>query len=232
MIDAFFADIRLAETHADLVRNVVSLRVAQKLFDDLSDSPADWQSAINLELQTKPAAYVSRAPIIDRPFEEALWNDAIGYPFSHWMRSRYSSGEFGVWYGAATLETTVYETVHHWKSGLLADAGYLQAGIRNQRKVYQVRCDAALVDLRDSVERFPALVDPADYTLTHLVGARLHREGFPGLVSKSARCDGDVYALLNPRMLSAPRQLCYLTYTTTAGGVTVERTPGSVWLTV
>lgn len=223
-----FDRLGLAEIHDDLLRNIVSIRISQDLFDDLSGEPSDWDSAISLELTTKPALFVSPAPIIDRPFEEAVWNDAIDYPFKNWMRSRYSDGSFGVWYAADTIATTVYETVHHWRTGLLGDAGFTQPGIRSERKLFHVRCDAALVDMRPAIQRFSSLVDPADYTLTHQVGARLHREGHPGLVSKSARCDGSVYAVLNPKVLSDPRQLCFLTYTTTATGVLVEREPGTV----
>ena len=232
MIENVFAGLGLAETHADLLRNIVSLRVSQDLFDDLSDEPADWNAAVALELATKPPFFTSPLPVIDRPFEDARWNDAIGYPFRHWMRSRYSDGSFGVWYGADAIETTVHETVHHWRNGLLRDAGFTQPGIRIERKIYRVRCDAALVDLRPAVTAFPLLVDPADYTLTWQIGAKLHREGHPGLVSKSARCDGEVFALLNPRLLSAPRQVCLLAYVTTGAGVAVEREPGRVWLTL
>lgn len=220
----------LADTHADLMRNIVSLRVSQDLFDDLSDHPADWDAAIALELATKPPLFSSAQPVLYRPFEEACWNDAIHYPFRHWMRSRYSDGSFGVWYGADSIETTVHETVHHWRSGFLQDAGFTRPGIRAERKLYRVRCDAALVDLRPAVAHVPALVDPADYSLTQQIGARLHREGHPGLVSRSARCDGDIHGVLNPAVLSDPRQVCFLTYSTTDGGVVVEREPGQVWM--
>ena len=220
----------LADTHADLMRNIVSLRVSQDLFDDLSDNPADWDAAIALELATKPPLFSSAQPVLYRPFEEDRWNDAIHYPFRHWMRSRYSDGSFGVWYGADSIETTVHETVHHWRSGFLQDAGFTRPGIRAERKLYRVRCDAALVDLRPAVAHVPALVDPADYSLTQQIGARLHREGHPGLVSRSARCDGDIHGVLNPAVLSDPRQVCFLTYSTTDGGVVVEREPGQVWM--
>ena len=232
MIENVFAQIGLAETHGDLVRNIVSLRVSEHLFDDLSETLADWNTAVDLEMATKPRLFVSQRPIIDRPFEEAWWNDAIGFPFKHWMRSRYSDGSFGVWYGSDTIETTVFETAYHWRAKLLQDAGFTHPGIRIERKLYQVRCDASLVDLRPAVERFQALVDPDDYTLTHQVGAKLHREGHPGLVSKSARCEGDVYSILNARVLSNPRQAMFLTYTTTMTGIAVEREPGVVWLEV
>lgn len=228
--EGIFASLKLADTHGDLYRNIVSLRVSEDLFDDLSDRPEDWQSAISLELQTKPATYISHTPIIHRPFEEAAWDEAIGFPFRRWTSSRFSDGSFGVWYGADSLETTVYETVHHWRYGLLADAGFLDSGIRIERRVHLVRCDAALVDLRNAVSNYPMLVDPTDYTFTHQTGGRLHREGHPGLVTISARCEGDVYAILNPAVLSNPRPHCYLTYITTENGVDVERAPGEFLL--
>lgn len=231
-MEALFGGLTLADIHVDLYRNIVSLRVSEDLFDDLSADAAHWQSAIALEVASKPPAFVSPTPVIHRPFEDAAWNSAIGYPFRHWMRSRYSDGSFGVWYGADDVETTVFETVHHWRHGLLQDAGFTHAGIGIERKVYRVRCDAALLDLRASINAFPALLDPADYGLTQQIGARLHREGHPGLTSRSARCAGDIFAVLNPAVLSDPRSHCWLTYTTTSDGIRVERTPGTTWITI
>ncbi len=232
MIDSVFSHAGLADVHDELFRNIVSLRESEDLFDDLSDDPEQWQSAIQLEIETKSPMFESPRPIIDRPFEEAAWNAAIGYPFQHWMRSRYSDGTFGVWYGADRIETTVFETLYHWRRGLLEDAGFLTPGISIERRIYRVRCDAALVDLRPAISTCPGLVDPRDYTLAQLVGARLHKEGHPGLVSRSARCAGDIHAVLNPHILSQPRQSCSLTYTLTSTGIDVEREPGVVWLTV
>ena len=231
MIDDIFAKAALCETNGDILRNIVSIRVSQDLFDDLSPQAEHWDSAISLEIETKPSVFVSKVPIIDRPFEEARWN-AIEYPFKHWMRSRFADGSYGVWYGADSIETSVYETVHHWRSGLLRDAGYLQPGIRIERKVYLVRCDAALVDLRPAAQHYPALLDPNDYTLPQMVGAKIHREGHPGLVAPSARTRGDVFSVFNPRVLSDPRQSCLLTYSTTRKGIAVEREPGVVWFEV
>ncbi len=229
MIESVFARAGLAETHGDSFRNIVSLRVSENLFDDLSDDPVAWDSAMRLELETKPNFYKSPTPIIHRPFEEAAWNDAIGYPFKNWMRSRDSDGTFGVWYGADTVETTVYETAYHWRANFLADAGFLHPGIQIERKIYRVQIDAALIDLRPSVSGFPALIDAADYTLTQQVGFKLHREGHPGLVTRSARCEGDVNAVFNAAILTNPRQVCYLTYTTTNNGIAIEREPGKIW---
>ena len=232
MIENVFSKLCLSETHGDLIRNIVSLRVSEDIFDDLADNPKDWESGIKLELETKPKPFFSATPIIDRPFEEAIWNDAIDYPFKNWMRSRFSDGSFGVWYGGDTLDTTIYETAHHWRRQLLEDAGFTQPGIKIDRMIFSVRCDAALIDFRLAASEFSSLIDPSDYTLTHQIGARLHKEGHPGLITRSARCSGELYAILNPRVLSNPCRMCYLTYTTTRNGIEVERDPGSILMEI
>ena len=47
--------------------------------------------------EVKPPPYRSRTPIIDRPFEDAEWFNAITWPFENWRASRFSDGSFGVW---------------------------------------------------------------------------------------------------------------------------------------
>jgi hypothetical protein len=232
MIEGLFAQLSLADIHQDLYRNIVSLRKTDNLFDDLSGDSSDWNSAINLELTSKPQVFSSHQPVIQRPFEEAAWNESIDYPFRNWMKSRYSDGSFGVWYGSDTIETTAYETAFHWRFGLLEDAGFVEPGISVERSVYQIRCDAALLDLRDSITSFPALIHPTDYTFTQQVGARLNHEGHPGLTTKSARCGGDMYAMFNRNVLSNPRHSCYLTYTTIESGIRIERKPSEAWFTI
>jgi hypothetical protein len=232
-VDDFFEGLTITDFHGDMHRNIVSLRESQDLFDDLSDSAESRQAAIHLELATKPHTHVSNQPIIDRPFEEAIYNDAIGYPFSHWSRTRYSDGPYGTWYGADTLKTSIHETVHHWRNNLLEDAGWQNIeGVSIERKVFLVKCDTALLDFLPKLDAFPALVNPASYHFTHQVGARMHHDGHPGLVSRSARCEGDVYAVFNPQVLSSPRQFCHLTYRLEGDWVAIERQPGELLLRI
>lgn len=232
-MDGLFSQVGLADVHVDLARNIVSLRVSQNLYEDLSDTPEDWGLAQQVEAATKPAFYSDVTPAILRPFEDADWFNAIGFPFRHWLGSRFSDGSFGVWYGSGDVATTVHETVYHWYHGLLEDAGFHgEPGVVAERKVYMVRCDAALLDFRPLTGDYPALLDRVDYSFTRLVGARLHREGHPGLATRSARCDGDNYAVLNPAVLSDPRHHCYLTYRLERDWVVVERESGSTWMRI
>lgn len=217
---SLLAGASLAELDCDAYRNIVSLRVPENLFDDLSDDPALQGVALERERRTEPAAYHEGRPITDRPFQEAAWIAAIGFPFAHWSASRYSDGSFGVWYGADSIECTVHETVWHWTRGFLSDAGFDRAGVAQQRRVYTVHLSATLVD-------------PHSYAATQPLGAALHYQGYPGLVSHSARGPGDLYGVLNPTVLSAPRQTCDLTYRLQPdGSVAVERAPGMAAWTI
>lgn len=238
-MDGFFAGLPLADVHQELVRNIKSIRVSQDLFDDLSEAPGDWAVAQHHEMATKPHSYLSPIVSINRPFEEADWFNAIEFPFKHWMASRFCDGSFGIWYGADSVATSVHETVHHWHGGMLADAGYdqlLAQGKRqeivSERKVYWVRCDAALVDLRRRGDSFPELTNPDSHLFGQSIGARLKREGHPGLIARSARCEGENYGVLNSTVLSNPQVCCFLTYRLTVTGIKVEREVGQSWMTL
>jgi len=223
---------KLHEVSGDLFRNIVSLRTSEDLFDDLSADPDDWQHAQTLEMTTKPPAFLSHQPVIDRPFEEPVFFEAIGFPFDNWSETRFSNGSFGVWYGCPELSTTVHETVYHWRNGLLGDVGLEnEIGVAVERRVHLVQCQADLIDLIPAASAMLGLVSN-DYAFCHTLGDRIHSQGHPGLWTPSARCDGANAAIFNSRVLSNPRPFCYLTYTIASAGVEVERAPGSLMMTV
>src|SRR3990167_177779 len=231
-MSSLFAHTQLADIHQDVVRNIVSLRESQDLFDDLTDDPAAWLLAQKVEDEVKPPPYASHKPLIDRPFEDAQWFNAIAWPFKHWQTSRFSDGSFGVWYGSESVETTVYESAYHCYRGLLSDAGFEQMAVIAERKVYWVACNAALLDFRQVSDAQPELLHPSDYTFCQAVGARIHREGHPGLLTQSVRRPaGENLAIFNPAVLSNPRHNCQLTYRLESGQIVVEKQPGATWLT-
>lgn len=232
-MNSLFAQLTLADVHQDVARNIVSLRQSQDLFDDLTDDRAEWLLAQKVEDEVKPPPYRSRTPIIDRPFEDAQWFNAITWPFRHWQASRFSDGSHGVWYGSESVETTVYESAYHWYRGLLSDAGYEREAVIAERTVYLVACGAALLDLQKAVTEYTDLLHPSDYVFTQSVGARIHREGHPGLLIQSVRRPaGENLAIFNPGVLSNPRHNCQLTYRLQGDQMVVEKHPGATWITL
>jgi hypothetical protein len=230
-MNSLFAHLALADIHQDVARNIVSLLQSQDLFDDLTDDPAEWLLAQKVEDEIKPPPYRSRTPVIDRPFEDAEWFNAIIWPFNHWQTSRFSDGTYGVWYGSESIETTVYESVYHWYRGLLTDAGFERTTVVAERKVYSVACNAALLDFRKSAEDHPDLLHPSDYAYCQSVGSRIHREGHPGLLTQSVRRPaGTNVAIFNADILSNPRHNCQLTYRLEGDQIMVEKQPGVEWV--
>jgi hypothetical protein len=228
-----FAQLALADIHKDVARNIVSLLQPQDLFDDLSDDPAEWLLAQKLQDEIQPPPYRSHTPIIDRPFEDAEWFNAIIWPFSHWQASRFSDGTYGVWYGSESVETTVYESAYHWYRGLLSDAGFERMTVIAERKVFSVACNAALLDLRNAIDKHPDLLHPSDYAFCQSVGSRIHREGHPGLLTPSVRRPGgENVAIFNPDVLSNPRDNCQMTYRLEDDQIVVEKQTGVAWITL
>ena len=58
-MNSLFSNLTLSDVHEDLIRNIVSIRESQDLYDDLSDDPNEWEMAQNLEDDVKPPPYGS-----------------------------------------------------------------------------------------------------------------------------------------------------------------------------
>jgi hypothetical protein len=221
---------QVADYRGDLVRNIKGIRVSQDLFDDLAPDPADRAVAIAAESATR---IPSPAPLITRPFD---YGAVITYPFvpHNWQATRYSDGlAFGVWYGALELETTVYETLYHWDR-FVTDSFSIDREIVGERRVFQVRCEAILIDLRDKAALEPRLVDRRNYAFTQQLGRYLRDRAQSGLLAPSARGPGTTAAILRSEALSDVRDLCFLTYRMNPKSdlATVERAPGETWLRI
>lgn len=224
--DLFAANV---DFHGDLVRNIPGLRIAQNLFDDLSPEPADWEIATAAEgAEGIPTAQA----LISRPFEHGT---VISYSFdsTHWQATRYSDGStYGVWYGSLDVETTVCETAWHWYRFVIDSYPAEDREIVTERRVFDVRCDALLIDLRGKQTAYPDLVSRTSYAFTQQIGRYVHEQDLNGLLAPSARCDGANAALFKPERLSNVRDRASLTYRLNAARdrFVAERTGGRAWI--
>jgi len=221
----------VVDYHGDLVRNIQTIRISQDLFDDLSSDRGDQAVAIAAEAAGR---IPSEAPLITRPFD---YGTVITFPFANFngQGTRFSDGlRYGVWYGSLELETTVYETVYHRHRFLMDSYAGEDRSIRNERRVFDVRCDAILIDLRGKEAAESRLVERKSYAHTQPLGAYLQGQGTNGLLVKSARCEGWNGAIFRAAVLSGVRDLCHLTYHINPKDdrVAVERTPGETWLEI
>ena len=212
-----------------VLRNIVSLRTSQNLFDDLLDNADETTVLIASEMRIKNA---SATGPISRGFH---YSTAIEYPFKteSFMATRYGDGSYPIWYGSLELDTTIHETCWHMFRELAAIEGLNESVIR-ERAIYRVDCHALLFDLLRKKEHFPELV--ADhYTLTQQTGKRIQQEGHPGLLAPSARHhNGANVVLFKQEVLANPKLNCYLSYhyDPIAQQITVARDMGNIYMIV
>lgn len=196
----------------DVFRNIRTIKVSQDLFDDLSDDPANWDAAHAIEMATHPIAITS--PLIQRAFDYSQ-NDFIEYPFEHITSSRYNDGSIPCWYGSESLNTTIYETRHHFIQEI-KDCWELfktQELITIDRRVAKIYCQGIGLDLSKKGKEYPWLVDPHDYSKCQEIGQRIAHEGHPLLIVPSARdAEGINLVAFNANILSNPREHCRLQY--------------------
>ena len=222
----------ITDYSSDLFRNIKTARVSIDCYDDLGDSEFDTGVAVHAEMVGHEHTH---AALITRPFD---YGTAIAYSFdsSSWQATRFSDGrQYGVWYGSEKMETTIVETVYHWKRFVRDAYDDLNEEIVADRRVVLVRCQGLLVDLVGKEVDFPALVDSDDYGFTQQVGSYLVSNNQAGLRVLSARCEGVNAAIFNQDVLSNPRDYCYLTYIwNPAEGdqIRVERELGSALATI
>lgn len=177
------------------------------LFDDVADAD-EFELLYQIQALTNPRLgnEVGRIELIPRreiPFGIVGCSYAIA-PFTHVnpAGSRFSAGDFGVLYLAATVETALAEVRHHqnqYWSGV--------HGLNYERFVFRgLSCSFAGDSMKDAtlLPMSDPIYDPDDYSHAQRLGGALKKAGCPGLRYLSVRSEGNhCWALLTPRPVSS-----------------------------
>lgn len=122
--------------------------------------------------------------------------------------SRFSNGEFGVYYAALTRETAIRETVYHRERFL--QATHEQPGEVHMR-IYEGQVRKPLQDLRST--EFARYHHPDDYTESQRLGKELKTAQSWGAIYNSVRhAGGYCIAALRPQAISIPASTAHLRY--------------------
>jgi hypothetical protein len=124
--------------------------------------------------------------------------------------SRFSDGQYGMFYAARERATAVAETAYHHARFLAATR---EGPMHLPMRLYHVQIDARLQDLRPAGAVPDAVFDPDDYTAARALGRALQREGSAGVVYRSVRhARGHCVGLLRPRGAKACLHAAVLLY--------------------
>jgi RES domain-containing protein len=196
-------------------RIIRSLYPPIDLFEDIAD-PADWELIASGEAKTNPRvrdqvgqiALVPPARRVSGP--GASW---VMAPFTHVSRARatrFSAGDYGIYYCGDSFQVALAETIYHFERSMRAT--------REPKVVADYRELVGSVKLRAhdlrGARAFAACLDPEDYAASQALGRRLRdQERSDGIVYPSVRAPGGVaLAVFWPDCVSIPTQARHLAY--------------------
>jgi hypothetical protein len=186
-----------------------------QLFERVTD-PTDLDAVLALESLTndRVRAEVGQLDLIPQADRLAgPGTSAIMAAFTHLNPdgSRFSDGNYGVYYAGKTLETSIAETRYHREQFMLATN---EPPIELDIRIYLTDLDAQLHDIRGLRDALPAIYAANDYSASQALGKRLRDQNSWGIAYDSVRQDGgECVGVFRPPALRNCRQerhLCYV----------------------
>lgn len=124
--------------------------------------------------------------------------------------SRFTNGDFGIYYAGRELETAIRETVFHRERFLAATA---EASCEIEMRVHKGTVNKPLVDVRGAEFSHLLQPDPAHYGVSQQFGAQIRATCAWGILYPSVRHPGgECIAALRPPAVSLPVQSKLLAY--------------------
>jgi RES domain-containing protein len=190
---------------------------AVNLFDRVA-AQEDFEALYALESMTNDRLRAELGEIDLVPREERRFGPGYGpimAAFTHLnpFGSRFSPGNFGVFYCAREARTAIAETRYH--TGLFL-AATSEAPMRQPMRLYTVIVEGDVLDLRGSDARQAldtTLLHPGDYSAGQALGASARAHGAAGLVYPSVRDPrGECLAAFRTMLLRECNHAAYLEY--------------------
>ncbi len=193
-------------------RIIRSIHPPIDLFEDIAD-PADWEALASAEAKFNPRVRMAVGDLSKLPPSRRVAGPGaslVTAPFVHCstMRpGRFSDGSYGLYYAGDREEVALAETIHH--HGRTMQATSELAGWTSD---FRLLIGAIDRDLHD-VAGMAAVLDPNDYTASHVLGASLRAQGSDGVTWPSLRHGaGQCIGAFWPDVVSIPVQgghYCY-----------------------
>lgn len=217
----------LVTFEGEVFRNIYTIIESQNLFDDLGLSEEETLTLFSWDNASSQINHDD--PQKNRVFQYHDPSTSSMAVFADGTRptpSRFSDGSFGVWYGALDAETSTRETLYHCLVFAQEEIRKTNDPVINERVMFLANiASKRSADMLDSIEVFPDLIHPTDYTLCQTIGAACRVQGVELLRTLSARkSDGVCVPVFTPNAIKAEKKIYYLRYTFTRDGEAIVTT--------
>lgn len=184
------------------------------LYEDVAD-PNDLESVFYVEGLTNPRLREELGElhlVADEDRVSGPGTSCIMAAFTHRNPegTRFSDGNYGVFYAAKSLETAVKETVHHVERFMRRTA---EPETTLEQRVYHCAISGEFHDIRGLKATLPGVYQPDNYSESQNLGRTLRDDGSWGIVYDSVRdLDGQCVAVFRPPVISPCVQGSHLGY--------------------
>lgn len=182
------------------------------LFERIYDTPEELAIAFEIEAMTNDRLLDEAGDLQLVAPEDRLvgpGSSPVMAAFTHLgFGSRFTNGDFGVYYAADSLETAIAETIFH-KEQEMAAAN--EESIELTMRCYVGNIILPMQDVRG--KEFQDLHNPDDYSASQAFAVSYREQGSDGLLYNSVRRAGcECIAAFRPAALEAPVQGEHLKY--------------------
>ncbi|RYY01697.1 MAG: RES domain-containing protein [Gammaproteobacteria bacterium] len=188
----------------------------KSLFDDVADHD-QFEVLFAIQELTNPRirnelGNLNRVPAQERPYGIRGCNYALG-PFVHLNPdgSRFSKGDFGIYYAAEDVETAIAETRYHQQYYFSSVVGLKFD--RLSMRCLKTQFSANLRDIRDDSFKQSDWYSKDNYSAAQQLGENVKANNDAGIAYWSVRIDNKIcYALFSPSVIRDVIQTTHYEY--------------------
>ncbi len=188
----------------------------KSLFDDVANHE-EFEILFAIQELTNPrirneVGNLNRVPAEERPYGIRGCNYALG-PFVHLnpAGSRFSNGDFGVYYAAEDVQTAIAETRHHQQNYFSGIVGLKFD--RLSMRCLKTQFTASLRDIRGDAFKENECYNKDNYSVSQQLGAALKVNNESGIAYTSVRVAVKTcYALFSPNVIKDIIQTTHYEY--------------------
>jgi hypothetical protein len=184
------------------------------LFEDVA-TPDEYDALFAIQMLTNPRIQEEIGLLDLVPKDQRLYAvPGCGYVMAAFTHinpngSRFSNGDYGIYYAAESLSTAISETIYH-KEQFLSFTNEPPQELAMRSLIAEFSAD--LFDLTPLDKNSNPVYSPTNYQQSQLLGAQIKEQQENGLVYHSVRSEGTNYALFKPNIIHKCDQGSHLSY--------------------
>lgn len=184
------------------------------LFEDVANED-EFAALYSVQMLTNPRVQDEIGFLSLVPKDQRLYSvPGCGYVMAAFTHvnpdgSRFSNGDYGVYYAADSISTAIAETIYHKEQFL----SYTNEPAQEfDMRSLVAEFSAELFDLTDLDKTIELIYSSVDYRVGQNLGAQIKEKQENGVVYHSVRAEGSNFALFKPNLIHQCSQGAHFSY--------------------